>query len=315
MTASASVETVYEFRTPVAADGPAEASAPVRRAPRGRIVSTVFREVERQERRVLGAIEFVDATTGARVDAPLVLAPAGTTAAGAPPRLVRNHVGLTVLQQWPLLAAHDEAFLAPPSAPAVGTLQLDFTVADPAGDYLPRAFSMPLPRDPDPANRGNADSLFTPQRVELMRAARAPLGANWSRLDVRVADAASGDGLGGALVEVREAAAGALLARGMTDWRGEAVLPVAGVPITTWSSDPGAVVATEIAVRLRAFFVPAVGVRTTQAAADAGRPPSLLPAPDPDRLATDPAVRVSDPAELAIAAGGARAVRLAVALA
>ena len=278
-------------------------------------MSAVFREVERQERRVLGAIEFVDATTGARIDAPMVLTPAGASAAGAPPRLVRNHAGLTVLQQWAPLAAHAEAFLAPPSAPAVGTLRLDFTVADPAGDYLPRAFAMALPRDPDPARRGAADSLFTPQRVELMRSTRAPLGANWSRLDVRVADAASGDGLGGALVEVRAADGGALLARGITDWRGEAVLPVAGVPITTWSSDPGAVVATEIAVRLRAFFLPAVGVRTTSAAADAGRPPAVLPAPDPDRLAADPAVRAGDPAELSIAAGRMRAVRLAVALA
>ena len=276
-------------------------------------MSAVFREVERQELRVLGAIEFVDATTGARVDAPLLLAPAGAAAAGAVPRLTRNHAGLYVLREWSGLADHALAFLAPPPLPAVGALRLDFTVADPAGDYLPRAFRMALPRDPDPARRGSADSLFVPHRVELMRAARAPLGANWSRLDVRVAETASGDALGGALVEVRDTH-GALLARGVTDWRGEAVLPVAGVPVTTWSEDADAVVVTEIDVRVQAFFGPTQGLRTTQAAADAGRAPAALPAPDPDRLAADPALRASDPASLPIAARRARAVRLAVTL-
>ena len=274
-------------------------------------MSLVFAERERQELRVLGAIEFVDATTGARIDAPLLLTSTG--AAGAPPKLTRNHAGLYVVQQWSGLAAHAEAFLAPPALPPVGSLRLDFTLFDPAGDYLSRAFGLPLPRDPDPAHRGNADSLFTPQRVELMRAARAPLGANWSRLDVQVAEQVSGDALGGALVEVRDTH-GALLARSVTDWRGEAVLPVAGVPITTWSDDAAAVVVTEIDVRVQAFFVPASGLRTTQAAANAGRPPAVLPSPDPDRLATDPAVRAGVPADLAIAARRARAVRLVVAL-
>ncbi len=275
-------------------------------------MSAVFHEIEREERRVLGAIEFVDATTGARIDAPLRLAAAGAAAA-APPALLRNRTGLHVVRGWPPLAAHADAFDAPPAAPAVGSLRLDLTVADPAGDYLPRAFSLALPRDPDPARRGEAGSLFVPQRVELMRAARARLGANWSRLDVQVSEAASGDALGGALVEVRDEG-GALLARGLTDWRGEAVVPVAGVPVTTWSNDAGAVVATEIAVTVRAFFVPAAGLRTPQAAAGAGRPPARLPAPDPDLLAADPAARASAAAALSIAARGARAVRLAVAL-
>ena len=272
-------------------------------------MSALLREVERREWRVLGAIEFVDATTGARIGAPLRVAAAGASAA-MPPELTRNRSGLHVLRRWQPLAAHADAFLAPPAAPAIGSLRLELAVSDPAGDYLPRGFALALPRDPDPARRGDAGSLFVPQRVELMRAVRAPLGANWSRLDVRVSEP-GGELLGGALVEVR-AEDGALLARGITDWRGEAVVPVAGVPVTTWSSDPGAVVATEIAVAVRAFFLPAAGVRTTPAAADAGRPPARLPAPDPDLLAADPAARAGAPAALSIAARGARAVRLAV---
>jgi len=278
------------------------------------VSAAAFLEIERQERRVLGAIEFVDATTGARIDAPLRLAAGGAAAAGlGAPKMARNRLGLHVLREWGPLAAHADAFLTAPAAPPVGSLQLDFMVADPAGDYLPRAFAVALPRDPDPAHRGNADSLFAPQQVELMRAPRAPLGPNWSRLDVRVAESASGDALGGALVEVRDTG-GALLARSVTDWRGEAVLPVAGVPVTTWSSGPDAVVATEIDVRVRAFFVPASGLRSTQVEADAGRPPAALPSPDPDRLAADPAARASDAAELSIAARRSRAVRLLVAL-
>jgi len=80
-------------------------------------VSAVFREVERQERRVLGAVEFVDATTGARITSPLVVAFAFVSTGVALPRPVRNPSGLWVMRAGGVLADHGDAFLAPPAAP------------------------------------------------------------------------------------------------------------------------------------------------------------------------------------------------------
>lgn len=269
--------------------------------------------IERQEQRVLGALQFVDATTGAPIDAPLQLQahlPAGETV-----NWLRNRSGAYVLRRWSRLQDHAAAFDAPPAEPVTGSAVLDCSVVDPAGDYLPRRFRTAWPRDPDPARRGAADSLFTAQPVELMRSARSTLGANWARLSVRVAEEASDDALGGALVEVRSSG-GVLLGRGLTEWTGEALLPIAGIAVTTWSEDAGAVVVSETPARLTAFFLPTSGLRTPRAAADAGHAaaPPAPPPLDPDRIAADPAVRTSAPLDLALAAGRSRSLRIAIAL-
>ena len=266
-------------------------------------------EVERREWRVLGALQFVDATTGAPIDTPLQLQ--SHTPPGEIVKWQRNRSGSYVLREWSRLAAHAQAFDSPPAPPAIGSMTLDCSVDDPAGDYLPRSFATAWPRDPDPAHRSNAASLFSAERVELMRSARAAIGANWARLSVRVADSASDDALGGALVEVRTTG-GALLGRGLTEWTGEALLPIAGIPVTTWSEGGGAVVVSETPARVVAFFLAAAGVRTPRAVADAGfgaQPPALAPV-DPDRIAADPAVHASAPIDLALAAGRSRAVRI-----
>jgi hypothetical protein len=234
-----------------------------------------LRELERNEWRVLGALRLVDATTrvpierGLRVDAP-----------GA--RLVRNRSGLYVIRQWDVLAAHQSEFLAPPALPAAGSQSLALSVADPAGDYLAVAAQVPLPRNADPAQADAADSLFQPIVVPLYPSASAPVGANWAVLRVSLTETASGDALGGALVRVQSN--GNVLARGLTDWRGEALVPVVGVPVTTFSDDANAVVITEINVTLHAAFDAAAGSRTPAAEVRAGRAPTPLPVVDPVAL-------------------------------
>lgn len=276
-------------------------------------MALVINEVERHEQRVLGALLFVDATTGVPIDTPLQLQ--AHPAPGESVSWLRNRSGAYVLREWSRLAAHAAAFAAPPPLPAVGSATLECSVADPAGDYVPRRFSTRWPRNPDPAQRGAADSLFRAHPVELMRSARATLGANWARLSIRVAETGSDDALGGALVEVRTTG-GALLGRGMTDWNGEALLPVAGVPVTTWSEGEGAVVVSETPARVVAFFLPAAGMRTPRAVADAGHAaiPPPMPLADPDQIAADPATLASAPVELALAAGRSRAVRISIAV-
>jgi hypothetical protein len=241
-----------------------------------------LRQLERVEWRALGAWRCIDGATGIPVIAPLdVIAPAEA-------EIIRNRSGLYIVNRHAALASHSNTFALPPASPPLGSVTLAVAVPDPAGFYLARTAEIRLPRDARPENAGTADSLFNPVSVELYRSPAAPLGANWVALRVSLTEQESGDALGGALLRVRSN--GRTLARGLSDWRGEALVPVVGVPITTWSEDENTVVATAIDATLEVFFDPtAGGVRTPAAQIAAGRAPTAAPAPDPQRTETNPA--------------------------
>ena len=276
-----------------------------------------FRELERQESRVLGALRCVDAATGATIDSPLDV----RSLDAAPARLLRNRSGLYVVRDGAALAAHAESFLAPPAQPAIGSLRLRLAISDPTGAYLPRTLSLPLPRDPAAGPLLGPDSLFLPMTVPLYPAPGAATGANWSllRLSLRAQD--NGDALGGALLRVRRN--GVVIARGLSDWRGEALVAVVGVPVTTFSDDENAVVVSAIEVSLDAVFDPrpnrdSSGLRSTAAALAAGRAAQTQPAVDPDVLEAE--LEIGAPAllrgsvVLSIAARSSRHCRLLVAV-
>ena len=270
-------------------------------------MTRVFRELERVESRVLGALRCIDATTRSPVETPLQLTlPQG--------RLQRNRSGLYVIVQAPGLEAHEAEFDAPPPAPAVGSVALVAPVSDPGGRYLPRSVAFTLPRDPAPANAASPGSLFRAIDVPMFPASAAPVGGNWALLRVSVTTPGSGDAafaLGGVLLRVLQD--GEPLARGLSDARGEALVAVPGVPVTTWSDMPGAVVVGEINVQLEATAETASVQRTPMADVAAGRAPASA-AVDPDRLEAGGAgfVRVSMP--LALAAGRSQTVSVALAL-
>lgn len=252
-----------------------------------------LRELERVEWRVLAALRPIDAVTGATIVAPLRV-----TAAGA--RIVRNRSGLYVIHEWPALATHAAAFDAPPALPAPGSLALTVSVADAAGQYLPRLARIALPRDPAAAGE---NSLFSALAIALHPAPTARLGINWCALRVSLAHRASGDALGGALLRV--VAGDAVLARGLSDWRGEALVPVAGIPVTTWSEDEDAVVVSHVAATLEAIFDPDAGTRTPLAEVRSGRPPPRLPQVDPDDIESRRALLPRAQQEISLAARGA----------
>lgn len=237
-----------------------------------------LRELERIEWRVLGALRFVDAMTGSPIERTLRVDASGAT-------LARNRSGLYVISHWDPLSTHEREFLAPPPSPAPGSLTLNLGVSDPSGVYLPVAASIPLPRVGDPGQARAADSLFQPEVISLYPSTTAPVGTNWAVLRVSLTETDSGDALGGALLRV--VSNGRVLARGLTDWRGEALVPVLGVPVTTFSEQPGAVVISEINVSLQAAFDAAAGSRTPMSAVRAGHAPVRLPVVDPVVLETD----------------------------
>ena len=263
-------------------------------------------ELERVERRVLGAVSVVDATTGTRIVDGLALLPPASA------RLQRNRSGLHVITHVDALAAHESAFGAAPAMPVLGSVALALRIDDTLGRYLPRLASVALPRDPTPAEVLPANSLFVPVTLGMYPSAAARTGANWATLRVTATETHTGDALGGALLLV--SVGGTVVARGLSDWRGEALVAVPGVPVTTWSDAPGAVVVNEVDATVTLVFDPAAGTRVPAAQVGAGKPPAALPCVDPDDLEARRATLhpVSTPTKLAT--GRSQALSLTLAL-
>ena len=249
--------------------------------------------------RVLGALRFVDATTGVGIKAPLrVTAPLA--------RFVRNRTGAYAVTWASGLDAHVERFHAPPSppldSPPFDSLPFAVAVSDPARRYLDRSSSFRLPRDPDPAHAADDNSLFRAMVIPLYPSPIAPIDPGWAVVRASVRDS-SGTALPGAYLRLRRAsqptATNPPLARGMADDRGEALIPVAGVPVTNWEADDTRpVLSTEIEAVLEAYYD-----------ANAGSPPDpdlidsrrLLEPPDPNALSkTSVNVRLASGRELAV---------------
>lgn len=239
-------------------------------------MSTSLRELERQDTRALCAMRMVDASTGAPLDGRFEV----TAVDGTRPYFSRNRSGVMVLTHWAPLASHEGSFHAPPDSPATGSLPLVLRISDPDGGHLPRLARLQLPRNSNP---DAPDSVHRVVELPMYPSSAAPTGANWAVLRVVVSESgATADALGGALLRVLRD--GEVIARGLTDWRGEALVPVVGVPVTTFAEGAGEVVATEIDVVLEAIFDPLSGVRTPLEHVRAGTPPTPLPLVDPEAL-------------------------------
>lgn len=267
-------------------------------------MSFVFAERERVETRILGALRCVDAITGTPVGHALDVRADGAD-------ILLNRSGLHILRRAAALAAHEASFETPPVLPAIGSVQLALTVSDPLGVYLPRRATLALPRDPNPANAAAPDSLFRPAELPLFPSPSAPVAVNWAVLRVSVA-ASTGESLGGALLRVLRN--GSVLGRGLSDWRGEALVPVAGVPVTTFSEDENSVVSNEIDVVLQVIFDPATGQLTPAAQVRDGRPPAALPLVNPGALEAAAETLPGTTRNIAIAARRVQTLSLSVLL-
>jgi hypothetical protein len=177
------------------------------------------------ERRVFGAVEFVDDVTGARLLGPLQIDSPGV-------RLVRNHSGLHVIREIDGADAYTRAFANPPTKPARSDKAM--TVRDPAGRYLPQAFTLALPRllAAPGAPVADADNVLVPVQIRLMPAAALALQAAWAVLRLKLVVTGSNPelGLANVMVEATPAVAGLTLRRTLTDAHGEVLLVIEGAP-------------------------------------------------------------------------------------
>jgi hypothetical protein len=187
------------------------------------------------DRRVLGALRIVDAITGQRVVEPLELSADGITfGRNLSGDLVIRAVSNAISRE---LHGHALVFDAPPADPVVGDVEVELSISDYRRRYLPRRATLFLPRDSDPANSESADSLFQPVLLRMFRSPAGAVAGGWAVVHVHVPGEDDGEVLAGALIRVIRSADGELLGAGLTDERGEALIAVAGIPVTTF--DPG----------------------------------------------------------------------------
>lgn len=203
------------------------------------------------ERRVLGAVRFVDAATRSRILEPLRVSAAGV-------RFASNRSGHYVIFAAPGLEAHTHSFAAPPAEPAQASIPVTLEVADPARRYVSRRSVIRLPLDPDPTHSHEPGSLFGPVEVTLFPSPSAGTRPGWAVVRGSVVEAGTDRPLGGALLRVVRVSDSTLLARGMSDARGEALVAVPGIPVITFG-EGDAVTETTVDVELSAVFDPAAG--------------------------------------------------------
>lgn len=200
---------------------------------------------ELSDRRVLAALTFVDAI-GRPVRSPVRVS-------GTAVRLMAKRPGEMIVLDAPGLSAHTTVFEAPPAMPAVGSsaVALDVVPADPG--LGARRVTLLLPRDPNPANAGNANSLFRPIEITLLPAPSATSSGLVTAIRVSVTRDDDGRAIEGALVRLRPEG-GRPQAVALTDPGGEALVLVPGVPLA--SPGMGGVVLADIAAELDAIVDP-----------------------------------------------------------
>jgi hypothetical protein len=224
--------------------------------------------IESAARRVLGAVQFVDAVTGLPVVFPAQIDVRGADVGGVPVdvalhehavRLRQNRAGLVVVFSAPFFDAYTNTFdaPAPPPETAANPLRLRLAVEDAGPSYLPQEFFVDLPRALNP---DAPDAVFNPQRVALFRTPNASVQDGWAVLRVRATAAGPGAAtpLPGVLIRVFRAPRAVddlPIGVGMTEWRG-GVVGEALVPVTEIQRfRPGAgasVIETDQAIEIEA---------------------------------------------------------------
>lgn len=254
------------------------------------------------DRRALALLALVDGY-GAPVVGPVVIAAKGV-------RTVAKALGRVAILDAPGFAAYTAAFAAPPASPAVNarTLMLDLTPFD-AG-LLPRRLSLKLPRNPNPAQREQANSLFQPVRVELSPSPR--VAASGGACVLRASVRRTGDGaiVENALVRARTDG-GAHEAWALTDAAGEAALVFPALPasFTGAGGTPSRTIACSVLVHAdpaTARFATDKTLAAARAAAAARREGHA----DPDAIAAANAPDFATGVDVPIAAGSQPAVSL-----
>jgi hypothetical protein len=216
-----------------------------------------LRSPDRVERTAFAAIRLVDGVTGAPVGP-------GPQVRCDEADILINRSGMIVLRGLrrtvPGVMTEAEASSSEPAnryglqlargAAPPFSAPITVEVRDPRGLYLPRRCLLRVVRDPPPA-------VPTVLDRELFPSPTASPGPGHAVLNVRCVRA--GVGVPGVVLAVRRVSDNALLARGLSNDLGDALVLVAGLPVSTWSDtdadgDLDAVTTPDTSVRVAALL-------------------------------------------------------------
>lgn len=248
--------------------------------------------VELQDRRLIAALQCVDAVVGEPILASLQFQGSGV-------RVIRNRLGFYLLTAAlgfeDYIRQFDLAGLASPLATDV-----DLQINDPGGQYLPRRFRLTVPRS---LSAEAETSAFRPAVISLFPSpAFARPQPGWAVFRASIADA-EGNPLPWALIRVSRQADPVIDAIAQADDRGEALIAVAGIPMTLVSGDSD----PEDAEALP-NLLPDVVTATATVIFD---PAPIAAIPDPDDLLARRETLPSGSLPLSIAAGRSQSTTLA----
>lgn len=148
------------------------------------------------ECRALAGIQFEDIATGVAIRTPLHVR---GVVGGATVETYANRRNIHVVARAAGLDDYAASFSDIPSTPGVGEVALALEVRDPSGVYLPRQFSLALPRTPD---KTLPNSVYEPVAVPLLRSPRASRSRNWAMVRIRLQAGATTDPVDAALLRV-----------------------------------------------------------------------------------------------------------------
>jgi hypothetical protein len=214
--------------------------------------------LEVSDHRILAALRCVDGVTGMPLREPFRVSSMGC-------RVIRNRSGLYVIHGAPAIAAlheYSQHFDRPPAAPPSGEswpVPLTLHFIDPTHRYLPRQVLIPLPRVNAPTSD---NSIFRAVDVPVYPSPSAPISPTWAVVRATLLEAPGDPAdqprrLPWAWIGVARAESGAPEAHPATafaqaDWRGEALIAVAGIPAMSW--DGSSANSAEVSVRLDVVF-------------------------------------------------------------
>jgi len=176
------------------------------------------------DRRYLGAICIVDSVTNGIVRRSLDIEAKGLC-------FVINRSYLHVIVSAENLENHLRSFVAPPDHPEIRSNIFQLTISDPLRHYLPRIKYIELPRNPNPKVQ---DALFEPIRIPMFSAVSRGSRPNWSIIRVSVYNVGKEDSevpIKGALIRIVREDDEKLIAAGLADPRGEAMIIIPGIPL------------------------------------------------------------------------------------
>lgn len=200
--------------------------------------------------RVLGAVRLIDPATKMWIDAPLDVTSPGV-------KIIRNLHSAYVIAEAPGFESYETSFQDQPATIPLQSRTVTLTIEDQKNYWLARTVDVKLPRDPDPKKYDQPASLFQAIEVPVYPSPIARRAPGVALLRVSVKQNGTSVGLGNALLRVTAASDGSLLARGLADDRGEALVMVPGLKVMTWDTSGGnAVLASTTAAKVTAIWDP-----------------------------------------------------------